>query len=320
MGGKEQAPAEGTDSASEQVLSAEAKAAMQPCETGHHNICVSAAPVSLPAPSTSTHVKEVAARSRDSTPSPQPLLKLDDGSSHRQQAVTLPSWAAPAARTPSPTAQEEQPWQEVSRARRKSSGRQTATSPGPRTGRKHGRGAPDQAGPAQSPLPRPRKMQAAARHGAPGPSAPRKAAARPGPQPVHEHAEKVPASLPALLGSTPQQPSQQEGLVSQLRPRPQASHLDMQHEPLQATAGVSSPEGHASPEHINPGLHCQSSSHGQVSMWPGITHKIALPLIILFGDWKYHVGLHVILQAHVLPTSFLRRSGEIAEIREHAGT
>ncbi len=187
---------EGVVSASKQKPSAEAEDADQPPEAVRQTGGTSStAPGSL-----SAHTSEIAASSslRSSSVSPPPSLHLHDELPQGQQNGILPSSAAQAAQAPAPAAQDEGPWQEVSKPRHRAGSEQGASKATVCKPPVQGRAAPDQ---EKLPPPHCREVHAAAQHS--GQALPRSEKAA-----VPSRAQSASKAAEYLAGSGPQQPSQ----------------------------------------------------------------------------------------------------------------
>ena len=262
--GSQRAASKGMGSASRQEQSAETdtEPVQQPLGAVHGiGASVYAAPESQPRPGASAQASQTTANKRSPT-RPQPSQKQPNGVAHPEpQQFELPWLPAQAAQAAAPAAQEEEPWQEVRKPRRKPSSQQ-AVSPSKSNSRKaakEGRGAPVQDTPALSP-PRPREAQTASQL----PGQPLRhslqAIAPPRAQPVHAAAEQLPGWLTALSLSEPQQPLQHAALD------PLQFPASMQHEALQASANGTSQHKAYMPFQKIPHTELQprSSPHEQV--------------------------------------------------------
>ncbi|CAL5223080.1 g5539 [Coccomyxa viridis] len=250
--GKQLAPAEGPSTAPEQERSAETQAAVQ---TDMVNDFSSAAPESSPAPSTPAQSSEAAASSRSSSVSPQPSLQLHADMSHGQLDADLPRSAAPAAHTPSPAAQEEEPWQEVRASRRKPVSQQPA--PKASTSPKQARDMLDQQSPAASQS-RPREFKAAALQAEQASPSFDKPIAPLNPKPLHKAPEQLPVILSASARSNPQ-PSTRLNSQTYVPPfrRSCDNPICAQNQPLQATSNNAKSEqtSAAFRQAQHPGMH-----------------------------------------------------------------
>ena len=199
-------------------------------------------------------------------------LTLHSGGSHEEQAHEVPSQTAPAAQAAASAAQESEPWQEVTRSRRKLVSQQAATKPSVRKAPTQGSDAPDEhsLAPPQGPL---RVLPAAAQQTAPAPISLQKAARPPNSQPMHAAAEPLPYTLPWLADSALQPPSQHQG------PEPLPS---LQREPLRVTTDhMPRHETHLASHHRpHPGIPSGTSSHEQVCLlaWINLLYAFRLEL------------------------------------------
>ena len=157
------------------------------------------APESQPVPRASAQAGQTTA-SKKSSIRPQPLQKQPNGIAHLEQLeVGLPWLPTPAAQAAVPASQEEEPWQEVRKPRRKASS-QPAASPskaGARRAAKAGRGASVQGSPMLSPS-RPREAQMASLHIEQPLRNPQEAVAAKQAQQVHAAVEQLPDRLSLL--------------------------------------------------------------------------------------------------------------------------
>lgn len=305
MGSTKSGSAEGLGGGSGQKESAQAKPDKQPPETVQVSEAVHVMHESLPAARPSEHLSKAAASSRSSSLSPQPSKHLHDGRSPGQQALAPSSWAAPAAQQVQPlAAEEEEPWQEVSRARRKAVRQQTTTKNGVPGGPMQGRVVPDQAAAPQSP-PRLRRLQAGAQHEAQALANPRTAVLPFPAQPAGDVTEQLPFLLQTLAGT----------------------HLGMQHEPVQATASLTpqDEEDCSAPQQmLYPWVHSQSSSSEQVSMlaWKAETRLFvsanhASDGVVILSEGLDAVQEHPVLFWHSQCVALsTKHPGEIAKIRK----
>ena len=216
--GKVPALAESARGASELEHSAETQAGRKlPGATCSTSESVLAASKSVPAPRASAGSSKATDDGESSCASRQPPLQLHSGAAHEQQENVPPSRAAPAAQELASTPQQEEPWQEVKKPRRKS-GWHAASTP---SARKQGRLAPEHQTPALPPL-RPRQLQTSAQPAEQALLSLEETAAPPHTQSGHAGAEQLPAWLSTLSCSQPQQPPHCHGQHPQQPARPQA--------------------------------------------------------------------------------------------------
>lgn len=163
--------------------------------------------------------------SRSSSISPQPFLHSGDGVPQGQQEGSLPCPAARAAQAYPPAAQDEGPWQEVRKSRRKAARQQAASLATVRKAPTQDGAAPDQ----DMPPSLSRAVQAAAQREEQ--LLPRSEEAA-----VPPHAQSASEAAEYMAGSRPQKSSQRKGPDPVLHLRPQTLPSSLKHEPLQASS------------------------------------------------------------------------------------